>query len=126
MTTVKVYRMNLPAVKQNQQAEETFFRCTLGSLLRELREQRLGLTQDKIAARFQCDKDLYRGWEKGRGVPSGQAMIKILALCRDEAPEMLDQFLGLSKLKLERESGDRSDRGAPHVEIKRKRTPAPE
>lgn len=50
----------------------------------KLLQERLGETQEGMAARLGCTFSAYSKWLRGVNVPSGQWMLRILALCPDE------------------------------------------
>lgn len=55
----------------------------LATAIRELR-QVLGDTQEGMARRLGCTLGGYIQWEKGRRVPGGDWLLKLMALCPDE------------------------------------------
>jgi transcriptional regulator with XRE-family HTH domain len=55
----------------------------LATAIRELR-QALGDTQEGMARRLGCTLSGYIQWEKGRRVPGGDWLLKLMALCPDE------------------------------------------
>jgi transcriptional regulator with XRE-family HTH domain len=55
----------------------------LATAIRELR-QVLGDTQEGMARRLGCTLSGYIQWEKGRRVPRGDWLLKLMALCPDE------------------------------------------
>jgi len=55
----------------------------LATAVRELR-QALGHTQEGMARRLGCTLSGYIQWEKGRRVPGGDWLLKLIALCPDE------------------------------------------
>jgi transcriptional regulator with XRE-family HTH domain len=55
----------------------------LATVIRELR-QVLGDTQEGMARRLGCTLSGYIQWEKGRRVPGGDWLLKLMALCPDE------------------------------------------
>ena len=55
----------------------------LTTAIRELR-QVLGDTQEGMARRLGCTLSGYIQWEKGRRVPGGDWLLKLMALCPDE------------------------------------------
>lgn len=55
----------------------------LATVIRELR-QGLGDTQEGMARRLGCTLGGYIQWEKGRRVPGGDWLLKLMALCPDE------------------------------------------
>jgi transcriptional regulator with XRE-family HTH domain len=55
----------------------------LATVIRELR-QVLGDTQEGMARRLGCTLGGYIQWEKGRRVPGGDWLLKLMALCPDE------------------------------------------
>jgi transcriptional regulator with XRE-family HTH domain len=54
----------------------------LSTAIRELR-QALGVTQEGMARRLGCTLSGYIQWEKGRRVPGGEWLLKLMALCPD-------------------------------------------
>jgi transcriptional regulator with XRE-family HTH domain len=56
--------------------------ATLSTAIRELR-QALGVTQEGMARRLGCTLSGYIQWEKGRRVPGGEWLLKLMALCPD-------------------------------------------
>jgi transcriptional regulator with XRE-family HTH domain len=56
--------------------------ATLPTAIRELR-QALGVTQEGMARRLGCTLSGYIQWEKGRRVPGGEWLLKLMALCPD-------------------------------------------
>jgi DNA-binding XRE family transcriptional regulator len=55
---------------------------TLSTAIRELRRA-LGVTQEGMARRLGCTLSGYIQWEKGRRVPGGEWLLKLMALCPD-------------------------------------------
>jgi len=55
----------------------------LATAVQQLR-QALGHTQEGMARRLGCTLSGYIQWEKGRRVPGGDWLLKLLALCPDE------------------------------------------
>jgi transcriptional regulator with XRE-family HTH domain len=55
----------------------------LATAIRELR-QALGDTQEGMARRLGCTLSGYIQWEKGRRVPGGDWLLRLMALCPDE------------------------------------------
>jgi transcriptional regulator with XRE-family HTH domain len=55
---------------------------SLSRAIRRLREA-LGLTQEGMARRLDCTLSGYIQWEKGRRVPGGEWLLKLMALCPD-------------------------------------------
>lgn len=55
----------------------------LATAIRELR-QALGQTQEGMARRLGCTLSGYIQWEKGRRVPGGDWLLRLIALCPDE------------------------------------------
>ncbi len=55
----------------------------LSTAIRALRE-RLGETQEGLARRLGCTLSGYIQWEKGRRVPGGDWLLRLMALCPDE------------------------------------------
>jgi transcriptional regulator with XRE-family HTH domain len=55
----------------------------LATAIRDLR-QALGDTQEGMARRLGCTLSGYIQWEKGRRVPGGDWLLKLMALCPDE------------------------------------------
>jgi transcriptional regulator with XRE-family HTH domain len=55
----------------------------VGAALKLLGE-RLRLTQDGMARKLGCTFSAYSKWLRGERIPSGQWMLRILALCPDE------------------------------------------
>ena len=55
---------------------------TLSAAIRRLR-QALLLTQEGMARRLGCTLSGYIQWEKGRRVPGGEWLLKLMALCPD-------------------------------------------
>lgn len=56
------------------------FRSPLASPIHQLREA-LGETQEGMARRLGCTLSGYIQWEKGRRVPGGDWLLKLMALC---------------------------------------------
>ncbi len=56
--------------------------ATLARAISRLR-QALGLTQETMARRLGCTLSGYIQWEKGRRVPGGEWLLKLMALCPD-------------------------------------------
>ena len=50
----------------------------------KLLQGRLGETQEGMAARLGCTFSAYSKWLRGVNIPSGQWMLRILALCPDQ------------------------------------------
>jgi transcriptional regulator with XRE-family HTH domain len=65
-------------------------RTRLASAIRQLREA-LGDTQEGMARRLGCTLSGYIQWEKGRRVPGGDWLLKLMALCPDEETRLLFQ-----------------------------------
>ncbi len=57
---------------------------TISSALIQLRAA-LGETQEGMARKLGCTLGAYSKWERGERTPSGEWLLKILALCPDEA-----------------------------------------
>ncbi len=57
---------------------------TISSALIQLRAA-LGETQEGMARKLGCTLGAYSKWERGERTPGGQWLLKILALCPDEA-----------------------------------------
>lgn len=55
---------------------------TLSAAIRQLR-QALRVTQEGMARRLGCTLSGYIQWEKGRRVPGGEWLLKLMALCPD-------------------------------------------
>ena len=55
---------------------------TLSAAIRQLR-QALGVTQEGMARQLGCTLSGYIQWEKGRRVPGGEWLLKLMALCPD-------------------------------------------
>ena len=104
----------------------------------KLLQERLGETQEGMAARLGCTFSAYSKWLRGVNIPSGEWMLRILALCPDQ--ETHDAFFvdigetrskiplisrpGLAKVEKEapRPGGMRADaRIVPEVKIPGKR-----
>jgi transcriptional regulator with XRE-family HTH domain len=56
--------------------------ATLAAAIRQLR-QALRVTQEGMARRLGCTLSGYIQWEKGRRVPGGEWLLKLMALCPD-------------------------------------------
>jgi len=56
---------------------------TLGTAILRLRSA-LGETQEGMARRLGCTLSGYIQWEKGRRIPGGDWLLKLMALCPDE------------------------------------------
>lgn len=65
-------------------------RAGLTSAIRQLREA-LGETQEGMARRLGCTLSGYIQWEKGRRLPGGDWLLKLMALCPDEETRDLFQ-----------------------------------
>ena len=55
----------------------------LGNAIHQLRSA-LGETQEGVARRLGCTLSGYIQWEKGRRIPGGDWLLKLMALCPDE------------------------------------------
>jgi transcriptional regulator with XRE-family HTH domain len=62
--------------------KSTTVRAGLAGAIRHLRLT-LGETQEGMARRLGCTLSGYIQWEKGRRVPGGEWMLKLMALCPD-------------------------------------------
>jgi transcriptional regulator with XRE-family HTH domain len=60
----------------------------LSKAIRELR-QALGVTQEGMARQLGCTLSGYIQWEKGRRVPGGEWLLKLMALCPDDETRSL-------------------------------------
>jgi transcriptional regulator with XRE-family HTH domain len=60
----------------------------LTAAIRQLR-QALGETQEGMARRLGCTLSGYIQWEKGRRVPGGDWLLKLMALCPDQETHRL-------------------------------------
>lgn len=58
-------------------------RTALAKAVRQLRKS-LGDTQEGMARRLGCTLSGYIQWEKGRRIPGGDWLLKLMALCPDE------------------------------------------
>jgi transcriptional regulator with XRE-family HTH domain len=63
-------------------------RAALAGAIRQLRRT-LGETQEGMARRLGCTLSGYIQWEKGRRVPGGEWMLKLMALCPDSRSRRL-------------------------------------
>jgi transcriptional regulator with XRE-family HTH domain len=62
--------------------------ATLGTAIRQLRSA-MGETQEGMARRLGCTLSGYIQWEKGRRMPGGDWLLKLMALCPDEGTRSL-------------------------------------
>lgn len=69
-------------------AKLTHIRAALVVAIRQLR-QTLGETQEGMARRLGCTLSGYIQWEKGRRVPGGHWLLKLMALCPDDETRTL-------------------------------------
>jgi len=72
----------------------------LAMTIRQLR-QALGETQEGMARRLGCTLSGYIQWEKGRRVPGGDWLLKLMAICPDKETrslfeEQIDSYRGQS------------------------------
>lgn len=65
----------------------------LATAIRTLRE-RLGDTQEGMARRLGCTLSGYIQWEKGRRIPGGDWLLRLMALCPDEETRNLFESPG--------------------------------